>query len=166
MMEYLQPYTVSFFGHREIDHFIKAEEQIERIIRKLLNEHPYVEFLVGRDGEYDQIVSSAIRRIKAFCGAECICHTLVLPYPKAEYINNIKSFEEYYDEIEICEASAAAHPKAAIQIRNREMVDRSDLVVCCIEHNSGGAYQTVRYAKKQGKQVINAMDFENETEFE
>ena len=61
MMEYLQPYTVSFFGHREIDHFFKAEEQTERIIRKLLDEHPFVEFLVGRDGEYDQIVSSTIR---------------------------------------------------------------------------------------------------------
>ena len=158
MMEYLQPYTVSFFGHRKIDHFAKAEEQTERIIRKLIDEHSYVEFLVGRDGEYDQIVSSAIRRIKELCGAECICHTLVLPYPKAEFINNIEHFEAYYDEIEICDASAAAHPKAAIQIRNRAMVDRSDLVVCCIEHNSGGAYQTVRYAEKQEKQVINIME--------
>ena len=166
MIEYLQIYTVSFFGHREIDHFAKAEEQTERIIRKLIDEHSYVEFLVGRDGEYDQIVSSAIRSVKELCGDECICHTLVLPYLKAEYINNIESFEEYYDEIEICEASAAAHPKAAIQIRNRAMVDRSDFVVCCIEHNSGGACQTVRYAGKQGKQIVNVMNFENDTEFE
>ena len=96
---------------------------------------------------------------------------MYLPYPCSAlsqsrvHKNNIESFEAYYDEIEICEASAAAHLKAAIQIRNRAMVDRSDLVVCCIEHNSGGAYQTVRYAEKQGKQIIN-VDFENDTEFE
>ena len=45
--------------------------------------------------------------------------------------------------------------KAAMQIRNREMVDRADLVLCCIERKSGGAYQTVLYAKKQNKQIIN-----------
>ena len=34
-------------------------------------------------------------------------------------------------------------------------VDRSDLVVCCIEHYSGGAYQTVEYARRQGKEIVN-----------
>ena len=105
MMEYLQPYTVSFFGHREIDYFAKAEEQTERIIRKLLNEHPYVEFLVGRDGEYDQIVSSAIRRVKELCGAERCFHTLVLPYPKAEFINNIGKPEVLSCDREIAETT-------------------------------------------------------------
>lgn len=35
------------------------------------------------------------------------------------------------------------------------MVDRSDLIVCCIERESGGAWQTVKYAMEQGKTVIN-----------
>lgn len=38
------------------------------------------------------------------------------------------------------------------------MVDRSDLVVCCIEHNSGGAFQTVQYAKKKNKEIVNLSD--------
>lgn len=41
------------------------------------------------------------------------------------------------------------------QITNRSMVDRSDLVVCYVEHESGGAYQTMAYAGKSGKTVIN-----------
>ena len=76
-------------------------------------------------------------------------------YPKAEYLNNVEYFEEYYDEIEICQASAKAHFKGAIQIRNREMVDRADLIVCCIDHEYGGAYQTIQYAQKQNKKIIN-----------
>ena len=57
-------YTVSFFGHRVIEDPLRIEHQLERLIRKLLKEKAYVEFLVGRDGEFDQIVSSTIRRCK------------------------------------------------------------------------------------------------------
>ncbi len=83
---------------------------------------------------------------------------LVLPYATAEYLNNRKSFERYYDRIEISDESANAHPKAAMQIRNRGMVDRADLVICCIEHESGGAFQTVRYARKREKRICNLLD--------
>lgn len=68
---------------------------------------------------------------------------------------NEDNFYEYYDEIEICEESSRAHFKSAIQIRNRYMVDRADLVICYIDHENGGAYQTVKYAEKQGKKIIN-----------
>ena len=35
------------------------------------------------------------------------------------------------------------------------MVDRSDLVICCIERNKGGAYQTMQYARRLEKKIIN-----------
>jgi len=38
------------------------------------------------------------------------------------------------------------------------MVDRSDLIVFYVERNSGGAYQTLRYAEKQEKAYINISD--------
>ena len=80
---------------------------------------------------------------------------LVLPYATAEYLNNEQSFHEYYDEIEICAESAGRHFKSAHQIRNRSMVDRSDLIVFCVEHNSGGAFQTMQYAKRVNANIIN-----------
>ena len=69
-----------------------------------------------------------------------------------------KRLHEYYDEVEICQSSARVHFKGAMQIRNCQMVDRSDLVVCYIEHNSGGAFQTVQYAKKKNKEIVNLSD--------
>ena len=60
--------------------------------------------------------------------------TLVLPYMKAEYCDNKKEYLDYYDEVEVCAESSEAHPKSAIQVRNRSMIDRSDLVVCCVQH--------------------------------
>jgi predicted Rossmann fold nucleotide-binding protein DprA/Smf involved in DNA uptake len=74
---------------------------------------------------------------------------------KAEYRDNENEYLNYYDEVEICAESAGSYPKSAIQIRNRNLVDRSDLVICCIQHKSGGSYKTVQYAEKQGKTVIN-----------
>ena len=150
--------TVCFFGHREIYNFFELEEKLEEHIRILLESKEYVEFLVGRNGEFDQLVSSTVRRVKRNYRDDNSALMLVLPYLTAEYENNHQSFHEYYDEIEICQDAAGGHYKAAIQVRNREMVDRSDLVVCCIEHNSGGAFQTVQYAKKKNKEIVNLSD--------
>ena len=38
------------------------------------------------------------------------------------------------------------------------MVDRADLLICYVEKESGGAYQTMQYALKTGKKVINIYD--------
>ena len=151
-------YTVSFFGHRQIDNVFVIEGRLETIIRELLLTKESVEFLVGRNGEFDQLVASTVRRCKRAIRDDNSALVLVLPYPTAELLNNEQSFQEYYDEIEICAESAERHFKSAHQIRNRSMVDRSDLVVFCVEHNSGGAYQTMQYAKKANANIINLPD--------
>lgn len=148
-------FAVSFFGHRQVDDPFLIEQQLESIIRELLLTKEYVEFLVGRDGEFDQLVSSTVRRCKRTIRDDNSSLVLVLPYMTAEYRNNEESFHEYYDEIEICLESAEKHFKSAHQVRNRSMVDRSDLVIFCIEHNSGGAYQTMQYAKKADAKIMN-----------
>ena len=154
----LDVFTVAFFGHRYIDYYRPVEEQVSKIIRTLIKEHEYVDFLVGRDGEFDQIVASEVRKIKheVYNGNSSLIW--VMPYVNAEYIQNKESFESYYDEVEICSESYSAYPKAAIQKRNRSMVDRSDLVFFYVTHPSGGAYQTMRYARRIGKKIINIAD--------
>lgn len=151
-------YTVSFFGHREVENFFSVERRLEELIRDLIRQQEYVEFLVGRNGEFDQLVSSTVLRIKRLAGGENSSLILVLPYMTAEFENNQKSFASYYDEIEISEAAAGKHFKAAIQARNREMVDRSDMVICYVTHKNGGAYSTVRYAQKREKRIINVAE--------
>ena len=154
----MEVFTVSFFGHRMIVNALEIENRLEQLIRTLLQEHQYVEFLVGRDGEFDQLVSSTIRRCKRECRSDNSSHIWVLPYITAEFRDNEESFRDYYDEIKVCEAAAGGHYKNAHQTRNRAMVDKSDLVVFCIQHEKGGAWQTMKYAKKQGKNYINLND--------
>ena len=151
----LNTYTVSFFGHRAIEDPLLIEQRLEILIRKLLKEKEYVEFLVGRDGEFDQIVSSTIRRCKRAVRDDNSAHVWVLPYPTADFRDNEEAYRDYYDEIEICGTSAGGHFKGAYQTRNREMVDRSNLIVFCIQRESGGAWQTMKYTKKQTIPYIN-----------
>lgn len=140
--------TVSFFGHRYLDDTIHAERELEKLIRKLLLEKEYVEFLVGRDGDFDIVVASVIRRMKRTVRSDNSSLVWVLPYETADYRENRKAYEEYFDVIEVCDSSAGVHPKSAFQTRNRSMVDRSDLTVFCIDHEAGGAWQTLCYAQK------------------
>ena len=151
----LEIFTVAFFGHRYIDNPLKVEELLEEQIRKLINEKEYVDFVVGRNGEFDLCVSSTVFRVRKNYREDNSALVLMLPYPTAEYMNNEEYFHDYYTDVEISYSASIAHPKSAIQIRNREMVDRADLVICYIEHTEGGAWQTVQYATRQGKTVIN-----------
>ena len=104
-------FTVSFFGHRIVPEFREAEERVESLIHTLLLEKEYVEFLVGRNGDFDQIVSSAVKRQQRRVRDDNSALILVLPYPTAELRDNLENFEAYYDEIELCSAAAGSHPK-------------------------------------------------------
>ena len=148
-------YTVSLFGHRNIINPLPAEEQLEYEIYKILKNHQYVNFLIGRTGEFDLMAVLTIRRVmKSHSRINCSL-TLVLPYQDKIVDQNRESFLNLYDEIEICAESANNYYRSAFQLRNQNMIDRSALVLCCIEHDYGGAYQTIRYAYQQKCPVIN-----------
>lgn len=137
-------YTVSFFGHRNIERGTEIESRLDKLLYDLITQREYIDFLIGRDGEFDLLAAAAVKRAVHSYGYGNTHFTLVLPYMKAEYRDNENEYLDYYDEVEICAESAEAHPKSAIRVRNRSIVDRSDLVICCIQHKSGGAYQTIQ----------------------
>ena len=151
-------YTVCFFGHRYIERGTEISDRLDKLLHDLITQKEYVDFLIGRDGDFDLLASAAIKRAIRSYSYGNTHFTLVLPYMKAEYRDNEKEYLDYYDEVEVCAESSEAHPKSAIQVRNRSMIDRADLVVCCIQHKSGGAYATIRYAEKQGKKIVNLAD--------
>ena len=91
-------FAVSFFGHRQLTRPFEAEKKLEELIQSLLAEKEYVEFIVGRSGEFDQLTASVIRRCRRTAGEENSSLVLVLPYETAEYRENKTSFEEYYSE--------------------------------------------------------------------
>ena len=150
-------YTVSLFGHRRLSDPFKAEQKLHTIVQDLLLQKEYVDFLIGRDGEFDILAASVIRNCKKQFASGNASLILILPYERAEYRDNKDSFEAYYDEIEIYPGERT-YFKAAIEQRNHYMAERADLVICCIEHESGGAYSAVKYAEKLKKKTTNIFE--------
>ena len=151
----MEVYAVSFFGHRRIYDPIRIERQLEEIVRELLLTKQYVEFLVGKDDDFDVLVASVIRRCKRQYRDDNSAMVLVLPYMRADFRDNEESYREHFDEIEIF---SGTHYKSAFLQRNRSLVDRSDLVIFAVNKTEGGAYSTMKYATAQGIETINLYD--------
>lgn len=148
-------YRVTFFGHRYIDDLDYVENSLHALLENIIQSNEYVEFLVGKNGDFDRIVSSVIVNIARASDEVRFSHTLILPYQTSEYQNNEEYYHKFYDSVEICHISSESHFKSAFKKRNMYMVDKSDLVICYVENNSGGAFEAIKYAYKQGKNVIN-----------
>ena len=121
------------------------------IVKGLIQTKPYVSFLIGRNGEFDEFSASVIKRVQKEIGRDKSDVTLVLPYKVAA----LEYYEKYYDSIIIPDSVYGAHPKSAITLKNRWMVEQSNLVIIYVKRESGGAYTAMRYAEKLGKEILN-----------
>lgn len=144
-------FTVSLFGHRKIDDLRQLDEKLTPMIKELIKTKPYVAFLIGRNGEFDEYAASLIKRARKEVERENSDLTLVLPYS----VTDLQYYEKYYDHIVIPENANGTHPKAAITLKNRWMVEQSNLVIVWVERDTGGAYTAMKYAEKSGKKTVN-----------
>ncbi len=143
-------YRIAFIGHREIYGHYRLEDEIEQIVRDKLYEKEYVEFYVGRNGDFDISVASAIKKAQNVIGHHNSCLILLQAYP----MKNDEYYKKFYDEVQY-PVDSRTHPKVAITKRNRWMIENADLFVCYVEREKGGTYTALKYAKKLKKQIIN-----------
>ena len=126
----------------------------------------------GHRDAYEPIIESKVRahlfRLMeldtAFCfysggmnRFDLMCERLVLPYMK----NSITTHSAYYskyDEIILPSGLETCPCKAAILRRNRWMIDRSDYLIAYIHHSLGGAYATLKYARRRSITIWNVAE--------
>lgn len=132
---------VAFFGHRECPDSIYTK--LKEIILSLVNQNSKITFLIGDRGMFDSLV---LKSVKEICRIyESIEYYIVLAYYKD---NNISEPTIYPEEV------AKSIPKFAISVRNRWIVEKSDIIITYVRRNWGGAYQSKIQAIKKGKKVI------------
>ena len=56
-------YRVAFFGHRRIDRLREIEEKLVPMLNELILTREYVEFYIGRNGEFDEFAATVIKRV-------------------------------------------------------------------------------------------------------
>ena len=54
-------YTVSFFGHRTIENGVEIERRLDKLLHELITQKEFIDFLIGRDGEFDLMASAAVK---------------------------------------------------------------------------------------------------------
>ena len=154
----MDAFTVTFFGHKNTKETAELNKYLEQNIHRLLARKKYVQFLVGRDSEFDRIASAAVRRVRKEYRDDNSSLTLVVPDIKSKYLEDVEDEENFYNSIEVCLPASVARPKYAIHVRNRTMIDRSNLILCYLTRESPIAWKSVQYAIQQGKMVINLAD--------
>ena len=142
-------YRVSMIGHRIVEDF-DIEEKLYDLFCNMLRTKEYVEFYLGRNGDFDIMAASVIKRIQKNFRDDNSVMILVLPYPVKDY----EYYEEYYDEIVIPKELYGVHPKAAITERNHWMVTNTDVLIAYIRNESGGTAACVHMAEQLGRKII------------
>ena len=145
----MEIYRVSFIGHREVENFYFVEEQVENNVKELIDKKEYVEFYVGRNGEFDIMVASVIKRVQRDYGKANNSLILVVPYP----IANMDDMEKYYDEVIYPSELYNVHYKSAITKRNEWLIDNSEMLVAYVVREFGGAYECLKKAQQKDKAI-------------
>ena len=147
----MEIYQVAFIGHRRIDAYEHLEDRIEQIARDLIRQKEYVEFYVGRNGDFDIMAASAIKRAQHALGHHNSSLILLQPYPMRDDIY----YADFYDDVWY-PVEKTAHPKAAITQRNQWMIDHAQLLITFVKDGrTGGALTALTYADKKGVPILN-----------
>lgn len=105
-------------------------------------------FYVGHNGQFDAMVRSALKQLKA--DYPNIDYAVVLAYMPS----NKQEHKDYSDTL-LPEGIETVHPRYAISWRNNWMLQQSDYVITYITHSWGGAAQFAKKAQRKSKKVIN-----------
>lgn len=137
----------SFFGHR--DAYGDYEERLHQRIRFAVDQYGVTTFYVGGNGAFDRTASGAIKQLKReYPDIQLYLTLAYLPVRLLE-------LPPYYSGSIFFEGLESVHRKGAITMRNRIMAEVSDIIICYIHHNHGGAYAATNYAYRQGKIILN-----------
>ena len=140
--------TCCFFGHREVTHNIR--DKLTVVIEKLITEENVTEFYVGNQGQFDSMVYSVLKELKA--NYPHIRYTVVLAYIPDEYIKEV-----YGEDTLFPDGLESVPKKYAISKRNVWMIHQSGFVVCYVYKITGGAAKFREKAEKRKLRIIDVL---------
>ena len=141
--------TCCFFGHREVTHNIK--DKLTAIIEKLITEENVTEFYLGNQGQFDSMVYSVLKELKAKYPQ--IRYTVVLAYMPDEHIKEV-----YGEDTLFPDGLESVPKKYAISKRNDWMILQSGYAVCYVHKITGGAAKFKEKTEKKELRIIDATD--------
>lgn len=143
---------ITFCGHSRFLKSAEREEEVLLILEKLVGDSD-ADFFLGGYGEFDEFAYACSKKFKE--RHPSVSLVFVTPYITLDYQKNHLEYKaSLYDSIIYPEIEEKPL-RFAITYRNRYMIERADFIIAYVNRTSGGAYKTLRYAKKLGKNIYN-----------
>ena len=139
---------ITFAGHRSLTEHSALSQKLLATFRENLPKAEPLRFYCGGYGEFDRLCAGACRLIQKEYPNSRICYISPYLLPKKDQADS-----DAYDEI-IYPPLESVPPRLAILKRNQWMIDQADLVITYVKYQ-GGAFQTLEYAQKRKKRIIN-----------
>ena len=140
--------TCCFFGHREVTHNIR--DKLTAVIEKMITVDSVTEFYVGHQGQFDSMVYSVLKELKAKYSR--IRYTVVLAYMPDTHIKEL-----YGEDTLFPDGMENVPKKFAISKRNDWMIQQSGFAVCYVHKITGGAAKFREKAEKKELRIIEVL---------
>lgn len=153
MKDYSEGGVCTFCGHSKIYSNTESIRQaLTDTISRLIKNNNVDCFLIGNYGNFDRMAASVCLEMKNSYPE--ISVYLVVPYYRPFLDDLEKNWYTRFDSVIVPELEHIPHPYRIIKA-NEYMVDASQYVVSYVFATTGGAYKTLKYAKRRQKKVIN-----------
>jgi len=149
----LKANTVCVSGHREIGKDLDIK-LLKKIFENLID-NGVDTFLIGMAVGFDTLCFQILedirkqKQIKIIACIPCLSQADRFSFEQKKEYDRLLSVAD--DKVLL----SREYTPSCMQKRNMFMVDNSACVVCYLNKNKGGTYNTVKYAEKKGVPVIN-----------
>ena len=143
------------WGYDESDmRCIELKEKLDAVIGAVY-ESGVTHFICGMANGCDMYCAEAVLKLKA--ANPDITLEAAVPYDGQEAKWNTELKRRYHDIIINCDAVniiSDKYTQFCMMQRNRYMVDRSSVLIACYNGQSGGTWNTVKYAMELDREII------------
>ena len=143
---------ITFVGHSLIPSAAEVKEAVKKTIQEAITHEPVVCYLGGY-GDFDTICAYACKELKQkYTDIEVVYVAPYISLAEQEKIKNMQS-------VGLCDTSVYPPlentlPKFAILKRNEWMIAHADVVIAYVNHSFGGAYRSLRMARRANKKIL------------
>ena len=142
--------NVTFCGNRHINEPDKIIKWLNDVLPVLIDSGAN-KFYLGNYGDFDYLAALALKFQKRV--HKNINSILVLAYPEKKFELSLYD-QVVYPPIEDFEETEPIQPGQEIIKCNQFMITKSDIVISGVIHNVGKPAQTLAYAQKQNKVIL------------
>lgn len=137
-------YCCTFIGHR--DCVPETQNKLYNVIELLIKEYNVTTFYVGTHGSFDYYAYTTLCELEKIYDIKII---VVLAY-----LNNIPDYFDREKTIfpDVLEKSPF---KFAVIKRNNYMIEKSQFLICCIDHTFSNSYNFIKKAISKKMKIIN-----------